>query len=117
MGDADQLLFLTKGDDAMPVLKPNRPRGPEGDAAQAMSLSKKMRLPASIVRFGMNLRLRCHLCGILIPHGNLNRDRETRRLGRIAHVRRERSNPYRCQAAVAVRSDVERNKSLPFAFR
>jgi hypothetical protein len=29
MGDADELLFLTEGDDAMPVLKPDDARGPE----------------------------------------------------------------------------------------
>jgi hypothetical protein len=29
MGDADKLLFVTEGDDAMPVLEPDYPRGPQ----------------------------------------------------------------------------------------
>ena len=35
MGDADELLFVTEGDDAMPVLKPDRARGPEARYADA----------------------------------------------------------------------------------
>ena len=35
MGDADELLFLTEGDDAMLVLKPNRARGLEARYADA----------------------------------------------------------------------------------
>jgi hypothetical protein len=29
MGEADELLFVTEGDDATPVLKPDRTRGPQ----------------------------------------------------------------------------------------
>ena len=35
MGDADELLFLTEGDDAMPVLKPDRARGLEARRGKA----------------------------------------------------------------------------------
>ena len=45
------------------------------DAATLTSSSKKMRLSASLPRFGMNLRLRLarHLCGMMIPHTSANR--------------------------------------------
>ena len=35
MGDADELLFVTEGDDAMPVLKPDSARGLEARYAYA----------------------------------------------------------------------------------
>ena len=35
MGDADELLFVTEGDSAMPVLKPNSARGLEARYAYA----------------------------------------------------------------------------------
>jgi len=35
MGDADELLFLTEGDDAMPVRKPDRARGLEARRGEA----------------------------------------------------------------------------------
>ena len=35
MGDADELLFVTEGDNAMPVLKPDRARGPEARYGEA----------------------------------------------------------------------------------
>ena len=35
MGDADELLFVTEGDDAVPVLKPNRARGLEARRGEA----------------------------------------------------------------------------------
>ena len=35
MGDADELLFVAEGDDAMPVLKPDRARGLEARRGQA----------------------------------------------------------------------------------
>ena len=35
MGEADELLFVTEGDDAMPVLKPDRARGPQTRYAYA----------------------------------------------------------------------------------
>ena len=69
MGDTDELLFLTEGDDAMSVLKPDRARGLEARRGKARELSKKMRLSASIPRFGMKrLRFARPLCGIIIPH-------------------------------------------------
>ena len=38
MGDADELLFVTEGDDAMPVLKPDRARGPQARRGEAPEL-------------------------------------------------------------------------------
>jgi hypothetical protein len=38
MGEADELLFVTEGNDAMPVLKPDRARGPEARYAEAHEL-------------------------------------------------------------------------------
>ena len=35
MGDADELLFVTEGDNAMPVLKPDRARGLEARRGEA----------------------------------------------------------------------------------
>ena len=35
MGDADELLFLTEGDDAIPVFKPDRARGLEARRGEA----------------------------------------------------------------------------------
>ena len=35
MSDADELLFVTEGDDAMPVLKPDRARGPQTRRGEA----------------------------------------------------------------------------------
>ena len=35
MGDADELLFVTEGDDALPVLKPDRARGLEARRGEA----------------------------------------------------------------------------------
>jgi hypothetical protein len=57
MGEADELSFVTEGDDAMPVLKPEVPQALSRDTPTLTSSSKKMRLSASLPRFGMNLRL------------------------------------------------------------
>ena len=76
MGDADELLFATEGDDAMPVLKSDSARGLEARRVEALrSSSKKQRLAASIPRFGMKLWLRLdrYLCGIMIPLTSTNR--------------------------------------------
>ena len=54
MGDADELLFLTKGDDAMPVLNLIAPGALRRDAVRLTSSSKKMRLFAPLPRFGMS---------------------------------------------------------------
>jgi hypothetical protein len=83
MGDADELLafndmiLVPEGDHAIPVLKPDYARGLEADAARLSSSSKKRRLPASIPRFGMNLRLRPTrlLCGIMIPQASADRQK------------------------------------------
>ena len=69
MGDADELLFVTEGDDAMPVLKPDRARGLEARRGEAHEFVEEDAVSASLPRFGMTLRLRLrpHLCGIIIP--------------------------------------------------
>ena len=64
MGDADAfaaftaMVLVREGDNALPVLEPDRTRGPRRDAVRLASSSKKTRLCASLPRFGMNLRLR-----------------------------------------------------------
>ena len=64
MNDADAfaafaaMVLFTKGDNAMPVLKPIAPVALSRDAVRLASSSKKQRLAASVPRFGMNLRLR-----------------------------------------------------------
>jgi hypothetical protein len=52
--DADELLFVTEGDDAMRVLKPIAPVALRRDTPTLTSSSKKMRRSASFPRFGMN---------------------------------------------------------------
>ena len=54
MGDADELLFLTEGNDAMPVLKLIAPVALRRDAAMLKSSSKKMRRSALLPRLGMS---------------------------------------------------------------
>ena len=92
MGDADELLFVTEGDYALPVLKPDRARGLEARRGEAHELIEEDALSASLPRFGMKLRLRLarRVCGIMIPHTRVPIDRSSAGLGRIAHVRRER---------------------------
>ena len=90
MGDADELLFVTEGDDAMPVLSPIAPEALKRDTLTLTSSSKKMRLSASLPRFGMNLRVRLarRLCGIMIPHrGPI--DRGSARLGGLRSRREQ----------------------------
>ena len=71
MGDADELLFLTEGDDAMPVLKPDRARGLEarrGEAHEFIEEDAAVRV-ASAFRHELKatLGLGHHLCGIILP--------------------------------------------------
>ena len=75
MGDADEFLFVTEGDEPCRSSSLIAPVALRRDAARLTSSSKKMRLSASLPRFGMNLRLRLarHLCGIMIPHTSANR--------------------------------------------
>jgi hypothetical protein len=54
MGDADDLLFVTKRYESLLVLKPDHARGPEARYAEAREFMKKMRLSASLPRFGIN---------------------------------------------------------------
>ena len=53
MGEADELLFLTEGDDAMLVLKPNRARGLEARYADAHEFIEEN----AAVRIGLELEL------------------------------------------------------------
>ena len=58
MGDADELLFVAEGDDAMPVLKPDRARGPQARRGEAQEFIEEDAAVRIAPRFGMNLRLR-----------------------------------------------------------
>jgi hypothetical protein len=76
MGDAealaalDAMALLAEGDDALRSSSLIAPVALSRDAAKLTSSSKKMRLSASLPRFGMNLTLRLahHLRGMLIRH-------------------------------------------------
>jgi hypothetical protein len=71
MGDADELLFVTEGDDALPVLKPDRARGLEARYADANELVEEdasIRVASALWHESKaTLGLRHHLCGIIIP--------------------------------------------------
>ena len=70
MGNGDELLFVTEGDDALPVLKPDRARGLEARRVEAHKFVKQRRgHPHRSPRFGMKLKAAPprHLCGIIIP--------------------------------------------------
>ena len=69
MGDADELLFVTEGDDAMPVLKPDRARGPEARYADANKFIEENAAVRVASAFWHELKAtpRHHLCGIIIP--------------------------------------------------
>ena len=54
MGDADEFGLLAERYEGLLVLKPDRGVALRVDAAMLTSSSKKMRLSASIARFGMN---------------------------------------------------------------
>ena len=69
MGDADELLFVPEGDDAMPVLKPDRARGLQARYADAYEFIEEDAVVrvAPAFRHKLKLRLARHLCGIIIP--------------------------------------------------
>jgi hypothetical protein len=75
MGDADELLLVAEGDDAMPVFEPDRARSPQARRVEAQEFVEE----AAACRIGpafsvkLRLRLACHLCGIMIPHASANR--------------------------------------------
>ena len=75
MGDADEPLFVTEGDDPVPVLKVLVPVALRRDAVRLASSSKNMRLAMLLPRFGHEpLRQLAHyLCGIIVPHTSANR--------------------------------------------
>ena len=75
MGDADELLFLTEGDDAMLVLKPDRARGLEarrGDAHEFIKEDAGVRA-ASAFRHEFWAPPRRNSWGIEIPHASARR--------------------------------------------
>ena len=91
MGEADELLFVTEGDNAVPVLEPDSARGLEARRGKAHELVEENAVVRVASAFWHELKatLARHLCGIMIPHaGAINSG--SARLGRIAHVRRER---------------------------
>jgi hypothetical protein len=68
MGDADELLFVTEGDNGMPVLKPDHARGHQarrGEAHELIEEDAAARIASA--EFKAMLGLRHHLCGIIIP--------------------------------------------------
>ena len=54
----DAMVLLAEGNDDLLVLESDTPVARRRDMATLTSSSKKMRLSASLPRFGMNLRLR-----------------------------------------------------------
>ena len=71
MGDADELLFVTEGDDAMPVLEPDRARGPKarrGEAHEFVEEDAAVRVACAFWHgFKVTPGLCHHRCGIIIP--------------------------------------------------
>jgi hypothetical protein len=76
-GDADAfaalnaIALVTNGDDALPVLEPDPIRGPQTRRGEGSRVDqRKMRLCASIPRFGMSLTHASHaLLRYIVPHG------------------------------------------------
>ena len=75
MGDADELLFLTEGDDAIPVFKPDRARGLEARRGQAHEFIEENTVVGLASAFPHELKamLAPVRCGISIPHTSANR--------------------------------------------
>ena len=70
MGDADELLFLTEGNNAMPVLKPDRACGFKARRLEAHEFIEENAAVRVASAFGHELGYawpRHHLCGIIIP--------------------------------------------------
>jgi hypothetical protein len=71
MGDADELLLVTEGDDAPPVLKPHLARGREarrGKARQLVEEDAAIRVASAFWHdCEATLGLHYHRCGIIIP--------------------------------------------------
>ena len=63
-----------EGDDAMPVLKPDRAHGLQARRGEGHELIEQDAAVRFLPRFGMNLRLRLAplVCGIMIPHTSAN---------------------------------------------
>ena len=72
MGDADAfaafvaMVLVTEGDNAMPVLKPDRARGLEARRGEAHELIEEDAAVRVATAFGHELAVH-HLCGINIP--------------------------------------------------
>jgi hypothetical protein len=68
MGDADEFLFVTEGDEPIPVLKSDRARGLEAGRGEAIEFVKEEAVIRIASAFGHEFNARvCHLCGIIIP--------------------------------------------------
>ena len=94
MGDADELLFVPEGDDAMPVLKPDRARGLEARGGEAHEFIEENAAVRVASAFWHELKaILAPLCGAVSQyHIRVPIDRGSARLGRIADVRRGRLN-------------------------
>ena len=75
MGDADELLFVTEGDNAMPVLKPDRAYGPQARYADAKKFVEENAVTRIDRAFWHELKAapRPSLCGTMIPQTSANR--------------------------------------------
>ena len=65
MGDADQLVIPPERNDDLPVLQLDRACNSEARHARIGRSSKKMRLSASFLRFGLNRGLACATTGLV----------------------------------------------------
>ena len=108
MGDADELLFVTKGDDAMPVLKPDRARGLEARCGEAHELIEEDAAGrvASAFRHELKAMLVRYLFGIMIP--NASAHRYLQGCGEFPVIRWPRRN-----AKVAPRAEVRQQLCEP----
>jgi hypothetical protein len=70
MGDAGELLFVTEGDDAMPVLEPDRARGLEARRGKAQELVEENAAVRVASAFGHELRRRlaATTCAVSLYH-------------------------------------------------
>ncbi len=93
MGDADELLFVTEGDNAMSVLKPDSARGPQARYADANKFVEENAAARIDRAFWHELKAAPRPpLAVLSYHTRVPVDRGSARLVRITYVRRERLN-------------------------
>jgi hypothetical protein len=112
MNDADELLLVAEGDDALPVLKPDRSRGPKVRSTKAHEFVEENATFRVDSTFWHELeavvRLRHLQRGIIVPHIRARATRRNRGSHRLCpekaatrRIRRENSEAASCGARTA----------------